>query len=107
MEVDPDPAAPARHIPMVNPEVKAEPTVTNPRNEEYGRRIYITKKMVSEFGATLGFKGCIMIGQPHTEECRARMTARMDSDLAREAARRQPKQAKRIRKSGDDCRCAE
>ena len=57
MEVDPDPAAPARYIPMVNPEVKAEPTATKPRNEN-GRRIHITKKRVSEFGATLGCKGC-------------------------------------------------
>ena len=80
VEVDPDPAAPTRYIPMVNPEVKAEPTTTKSRNEEYGRRIYITKKMVSEFGATLGCKGCLMIGQPHTEECRARITARMKSD---------------------------
>ena len=54
VEVDPDPAAPARFIPMVNREVKAEPTVTRTRNEEHGRRIYITNKMVSEFGATLG-----------------------------------------------------
>ena len=59
VEVDLDPAAPARYIPMVNPEFKAEPTVTKTRNEEYGRRIYITKKMVSEFGATLGCKGCL------------------------------------------------
>ena len=81
MEVDRGPAAPARHIPMVNPEVKAEPTVTRTRNEEYSRRIYITKKMVSEFGVTLGCKGCLMIGQTHTEKCRAKFTARMESDL--------------------------
>ena len=80
VEVDPDPAAPARYIPMVNLEVKAEPTATKPRNEECDRRIYITKKMVSEFGATLGCKGSLLIGQPHTEECRARITARMESD---------------------------
>ena len=43
VEVDPDPAAPARYIPMVNLEIKAQPTTTKPRNEEYGRRIYITK----------------------------------------------------------------
>ena len=78
VEVDRDPAAPARHIPMVNPEVK--PTVMRTRSEEHGRRIYITKKLVSEFGATLGCKGCLMIGQPHTEECRARINARMESD---------------------------
>ena len=69
-----------KKIPMMNPEVKAEPTTTEPRNEEHGRRIYITGKMVSEFGATLDCKGCSMIGQPHTEECRARITARMESD---------------------------
>ena len=80
VEVDPDPATPARYIPMVNPEIKAEPTATKPRNEEHGRRIYITKMMVSEFGATLGCKGCLMIGQLHTEKCRARITLRMESD---------------------------
>ena len=61
------PRSAARYIPMVNPEVEARPTVTKTRNEENGRRIYITKKMVSEFGATLGCKGCEVIGQPHTE----------------------------------------
>ena len=72
-----------KKIPMMNPEVKAEPTTTEPRNEEHGRRIYITGKMVSEFGATLDCKGCSMIGQPHTGECRARITARMESDPMR------------------------
>ena len=81
MEVDPDPAAPARYLLMVNPEVPAEPTVTRTRNEENGRRIYITKKIVFEFGATLGSRGCLVIGQPHSEECRARITARMENDL--------------------------
>ena len=80
VEVDPDPAAPARYLPTVKPEVTAEPTVTRTRNEEHGRRIYITKKMVCEFGATLGCKGCLVIGQPHTAECRARITARMEND---------------------------
>ena len=80
VEVNPDPAAPARYLPMVNPEVPAEPTATRTRNEENGRRIYITKKMVSEFGATLGCRGRLVIGQPHTEECRARITARMEND---------------------------
>ena len=65
---------------MVNLEVKAEPTATKPRNEEYDRRIYITKNMESEFGATFGCKGSLLIGQPHTEECRARITARMECD---------------------------
>ena len=54
VEDDPDPATPARYLPMVNPEVPAEPTATGTTNEENGRRIYMTKKMVSEFGATLG-----------------------------------------------------
>ena len=54
VEVDLNPAPSARYLPMVNPEVLAEPTVTRTRNEEDGRRIYITKKMVSESGATLG-----------------------------------------------------
>ena len=40
--------------------------MTKIRNEENGRRIYITKKMVSEFGATLGCKGCLLIGQPRS-----------------------------------------
>ena len=81
VEVDPDPAAPARCLPMVNPEVPAEPIATRTRNEENGRRIHITKKMVSEFGATLGWRRCLVIGQLHTEECRARITARMENDL--------------------------
>ena len=38
--------------------------------------------MVSEFGATLGCRGCLVIGQPHTEECRASITARMENDPA-------------------------
>ena len=54
VEVDPNLAAPARYLPMVNPEIPAEPTATRTRNEENGRRICITKKMVSEFAATLG-----------------------------------------------------
>ena len=71
VEFDPDPAVPARYVPMVNPEVDARPAVTKTRNDENGRRISITKKMVSEFGATLGCNGCLVIGQPHTEECPA------------------------------------
>ena len=38
--------------------------------------------MVSEFGATLGCKVCLVIGQPHTEEGRARITTRMENDPA-------------------------
>ena len=82
VEADHNPAAPDRYLPMVNPEIPAEPTATRTRNEENGRRICITKKMVSEFGATLGCRGCLVIGQPYTEECRARITARMETDLA-------------------------
>ena len=66
---------------MVNPEVPAEPTATRTRNEDNGRRIYITKKMVSEFGATLGCRGCLVIGQPQTQECGARIPARVENDL--------------------------
>ena len=79
VEVDPDPAAPARCLPM-NPEVPAEPIATRTRNEENGRRSHITKKMVSEFGVTLFCRGCLVIGRLHTEECRARKTARMEND---------------------------
>ena len=66
LELD-NPAPLARRIPMVNPEVEAGRTVTKTRNEEHGRYIYITKKMVSEFEATLGCKGCLVIGQPDGE----------------------------------------
>ena len=38
VEVDPDLAAPARYLPMVNLQVPAEPTTTRTRNEENGRR---------------------------------------------------------------------
>ena len=65
---------------MVNPEIPAEPIATKTRNEENGRRIHITKKMVSEFGATLDWRRCLVIGRLHTEECRARITARMEND---------------------------
>ena len=60
---------------VVNSEVEAGPTVKKTRNEENVRRILIENKMVSEFGAALGCKGCLVIGQPHTEECRARITS--------------------------------
>ena len=52
---------------MVNSEVEGEPTVTKSRIEEHDRRIRIA---------------CLLVGQPHTEECRARITARTESDLA-------------------------
>ena len=57
-------------------------TNQNFRNEENGKRICITKKMVTEFGATLRCRGCLEIGQPHTEECRARATTMMEQDPA-------------------------
>ena len=82
VEVDRNPAAPARTLPMVNPGVVAGTTTAKSRNEDNGRRICITKKMVSEFGATSGCKGCLEIGQPHTEECRAKITAKMEQDPA-------------------------
>ena len=63
----------------VKPEVQAEPTAKRTRNEENGRSIYITKK-ASESGATLGCRGCLVIGQLHTEECRGKSTARMEND---------------------------
>ena len=52
---------------MVNSEVEGEPTVTKSRIEEHGKRIRIA---------------CLLVGQPHTEECRARITARMETDPA-------------------------
>ena len=38
--------------------------------------------MVSDFGATLGCRSCLAIRQLHTEECRARITERIENDLA-------------------------
>ena len=67
VEVDPNPAAPARYTPMVNPEVEAGPTVTKTRNEENGRRICITKKMVSELGATVGCDPITRHGEPNQD----------------------------------------
>ena len=64
VEVNPEPAALARYLPMVKPEVQAEPKATRTQNEENGRSIYITKK-ASESGATLGCRGCLVVGQPH------------------------------------------
>ena len=77
VEIDHNLGAPSEHIPMVKPEVVAEPTVVTTRKRRARR-----EEMVSEFGATLGCKGCLLVGQPHTEECRARITARMESDPA-------------------------
>ena len=39
-------------------------------------------KSVGIWTQTLGCRGCLVIGQPHTEECRARITARMENDPA-------------------------
>ena len=36
--------------------------------------------MVSEFGATPGCKACLVVGQPHTKECRARITTGIEDD---------------------------
>ena len=69
VKVDTNPAALASYVPIASPSVEAGPTVTKTRHVESSRRIYITKKMASEFGATLGCKGCLVIGQLHTEEC--------------------------------------
>ena len=95
VEVDPNPAASARCLPIVNPEIPAEPTATRTRNEENGRRIYITKKMVSEFGATLGCRGCLVIpttshGGMSSQEYRTDG----ERSCAREAPRRQSEQEK-------------
>ena len=57
VDVDHSHAAPARCIPTLNPKVVAGPTTTKSRNEENGRHINITKKVVSEFGVTLGLQG--------------------------------------------------
>ena len=80
VEVEHNPAAQAGTLPNVNPGWM--PTTTRSKNEENGRLINMTKKMVSEFGATLSCKGCHEIGQPHTQECRARITAKMEQHLA-------------------------
>ena len=82
VEVDTNLAAPARYLPMVKTEIPAEPTATRTRNEDNGRRIYIMKKVVSESGATLVCRGCLVVRQPHTKECRARIAARMENDPA-------------------------
>ena len=38
--------------------------------------------MVSEFGATLGSRGCLVIGPLHTEECWTRITTCLENDPA-------------------------
>ena len=89
VEVEPQPCGTSQNTSNGEPRVEAGSTTTKSRNEDNGRRICITKKMVSEFGATSGCKGYLEIGQPHTEECRAKITAKMERDPAqREATRK-------------------
>ena len=57
VELDHSTAAPARYIPSLNPKVEAGPTTTKSRNEENGRRIHITKWMVSEFRVAMVLQG--------------------------------------------------
>ena len=66
-------------IQMKEPTVRAAPTMPREPLGQIGKRVYITKKMVDEFGATLGCRGCLEIGVPHTEECRVRLTKRLES----------------------------
>jgi len=44
------------------------------------KRIYITKRMVKKYGATLGCRGCLESGFDHLESCRTRITARIRDD---------------------------
>ena len=53
-----------------------------------GRRLYITKKMVKQFGATDGCAGCRSVGPPHTKDCRKRISDKIAQD---------PKEAWRLR----------
>ena len=64
---------------MKEPMVRAAPTMPREPLGQIGNRVYITKKMVDVFGATLGCRGCLEIGVPHTEECRVRLTKRLES----------------------------
>ena len=45
-------------------------------------------------------QGCLVIGQPHTEECRARTTTAGERSCTREASRRQLDQANGVRQLG-------
>ena len=64
---------------MVDLEVEAGPTMTESRTEGRGQPINITKRMASDFGATLA--------------CRARITAEMERGACtRETARRKHRQ---------------
>ena len=49
VEVNRNPVAAGRILPMVHPEVEVGPTATKSRNEDNGRRIH---EIVPEFGAT-------------------------------------------------------
>ena len=81
-EVDSISVASIRYITTRNPEVEAGPTETKIRNEENDGRIYITKKMVSEFGVTMDCKDCLLIGQSHTEKYWVRIITHMENDSA-------------------------
>ena len=64
---------------MKEPLVRAVPTVPREPLGQIGKRVYITKDMVDEFGAALGCRGCLASGVPHTEECRARLTDSLEN----------------------------
>ena len=59
---------------MKTPEVAPAP------EEQRARRIYITKKMVTQFGASAGCPGCTTVGAVHTEACRKRISDKIAAD---------------------------
>ena len=64
-------------IPIRMPEVAPAPVSTE---EPQARRLYITKKMVKQFGASLGCPGCTTVGAIHTEACRKRISDKISED---------------------------
>ena len=64
-------------IPMKMPEVAPAPVATE---DQQGRRLYITKKMVKQFGASAGCPGCTTVGALHTEACRKRISDKIAED---------------------------
>ena len=96
VEVDPNPAAPARYIPMVNPEVVAGPTVTKKRrecqthlhHEEDG--VWVRSDLGLQ--GLLGDRTNAVRGQDHY--------VYRERPCTREPSRRQFDQAKPIRPSG-------
>ena len=64
-------------IPMQEPAVAPAPPTTA---EPIGRRIYITKRMVTLYGTSDGCPGCRIAGATHTETCRKRMSGRIEDD---------------------------